>query len=60
MKISIKFVIMVRFLGRVLVRFVGMFVVRAGVLDAWPFAVLASSYTTRIPCRVWRGTRRAE
>ena len=51
---------MVRFVGRVKVRFVGRFVVRAGILDDWPLAVLASSYTSRIPCRVWRGTRRVE
>ena len=45
-----------RFVGRFVIRFVG----RAGVLDDWPLAVLPSLYTSRIPCRIWLGTRRAE
>ena len=53
-----------RFVGRFVVWFVGRFVVRfvgrAGVLDDWPLAVLASLYKSRIPCRVWLGTRPAE
>ena len=52
--------LMFRYGGFLTFRYGGVFTFRAGVLDDWPLAVLASLYTSRIPCRVWLGTRRAE
>ena len=45
------------YVGRFVIRFLIGFVGKVVVLDEWPLAVLAALYTSRVPCRVWLGTR---